>query len=338
MAYSTLVADNLINTCQYEQNCKLYLKNEIKQVLTNFPSLVPKVTPFNISGTTYNLFSLDGTIPVNYKQQTYNVPVRITYPNHYPHYSPTAWVTPTQDMIVKPSEFVREDGVCTLDVLRNWRPNLSTFQLVEQMRSAFSAKMPVFKTPPQGSQPQTFHQTQGSQPQTFHQPSRGFSQPSGSMFDRKKLEKLYNKVVSELHSEIQSLEEEEKTLDSRQEYIAETIEKVSQELNNSESKQSQILITVEKVNNWIQNSEEINYESLRAEDYLEFSNPYLKQYMKLKAEEEAYEEIIGHVVKAYNEELISTNEMQKQIKTISNQQFMKLRLMDKVAHVGNLIN
>lgn len=121
MAYptQTFTVDSAILQCHYDPQCKPYISNEIRQVMARFVSLTPKPTMLVINNTSYTFVCLDGTLPIPYKQNYYNVPIRIIYPNQYPHYAPLVRVIPLPDMLIKPSENIDIDGDVKLDLFRN---------------------------------------------------------------------------------------------------------------------------------------------------------------------------------------------------------------------------
>ena len=62
--------------------------------------------------------SLVGTIPITYRNATYNIPIAVRVLPQYPQRAPDIFVTPTPNMVVKPSQHVDERG-------RVYHPNLA---------------------------------------------------------------------------------------------------------------------------------------------------------------------------------------------------------------------
>jgi ESCRT-I complex subunit TSG101 len=52
-------------------------------------------------GSCRKLTNLSGTVPVRYKNNTYNIPVRVWLMDTHPYNSPICYVTPTNDMNIK---------------------------------------------------------------------------------------------------------------------------------------------------------------------------------------------------------------------------------------------
>jgi hypothetical protein len=69
-------------------------------------------------------------------------------------------------MMIKPSEFVRDDGKATLSIFNAWNSRLNTLLVLDEAKRAFGVKMPVFKKPksgPSNSSPASGGFVQGSQ-------------------------------------------------------------------------------------------------------------------------------------------------------------------------------
>jgi ESCRT-I complex subunit TSG101 len=66
------------------------------------------------------LLSLTGTIPVAIRGNTYNIPVSIWLPHQYPHVPPIAFVTPTNQMVIKPNQHVDLAGKIYHPYLSYW--------------------------------------------------------------------------------------------------------------------------------------------------------------------------------------------------------------------------
>lgn len=62
-----------------------------------------------------------GTIPVNFRGTTYRFPIAIWVPHIYPHDAPMIYVTPTEDMVVRPGQHVAGDGRVYHPYLARWR-------------------------------------------------------------------------------------------------------------------------------------------------------------------------------------------------------------------------
>lgn len=64
-----------------------------------------------------------GTIPVRYKGNNYNFPVRIWVLDTHPYHAPLCFVCPTPTMQIKVSRYVDESGRVYLPYLHDWNVN-----------------------------------------------------------------------------------------------------------------------------------------------------------------------------------------------------------------------
>lgn len=75
-----------------------------------------------VDGTTMELVSLTGTIPVSYRGSSYNIPICIWLIDTHPKNAPICYVKPTADMSIKVSMFVDQNGKIYLPYLHDWVP------------------------------------------------------------------------------------------------------------------------------------------------------------------------------------------------------------------------
>ncbi len=68
--------NDLMNRCQYKY--KDLARRDITQALAYFKELSPKFDTHTYpNGVTRDLITLTGTIPVNYKNNRYNIPIQL---------------------------------------------------------------------------------------------------------------------------------------------------------------------------------------------------------------------------------------------------------------------
>lgn len=72
------------------------------------------------NGASALLLQLSGTIPVPFRGQTFAFPMAIWVPHAYPLEPPMVYVTPSQDMIVRPGQHVSGDGRVYHPYLAQW--------------------------------------------------------------------------------------------------------------------------------------------------------------------------------------------------------------------------
>ncbi|KAK4877244.1 hypothetical protein RN001_009750 [Aquatica leii] len=99
-------------------------------------------------GTPMELVNLNGTIPVRYKGNVYNIPICIWIMDTHPNNAPICYVKPTSDMSIKVSMFVDQNGKIYLPYLHDWVPTSSDLLgLIQVMIVTFGEQPPVFAKP-----------------------------------------------------------------------------------------------------------------------------------------------------------------------------------------------
>lgn len=113
------------------------------------PSLQPNCGTFaHNDGTTSTLLNLEGTIPIFYRNNQYNIPIEFWIVETYPMAPPVSFVRPTADMMVKPGHpHVTSDGYVKIPYTCDWRPDCTLLELVAHMCSIFGSMPPVFRRP-----------------------------------------------------------------------------------------------------------------------------------------------------------------------------------------------
>ena len=72
------------------------------------------------NGSSALLLLLRGTLPVTFRGSTYGFPVAIWVPHAYPREPPLVYITPSQDMVVRPGQHVSGDGRVYHPYLAQW--------------------------------------------------------------------------------------------------------------------------------------------------------------------------------------------------------------------------
>ncbi|TKY89317.1 hypothetical protein EX895_001848 [Sporisorium graminicola] len=150
---------------------------DVDRVLIAVSSLSPKTEVFTFNdGRTQLLLTLDGTIPVNFRNTTYNIPVAYWIPRDYPREPPMAFVAPTPDMAIRKGPNVDPSGEIGGDYLRRWRSKpeaCNLLDLIHDCQHMFGREPPVYAKPKPtpvfataATPSQQQHQQQHSQPST----------------------------------------------------------------------------------------------------------------------------------------------------------------------------
>jgi len=138
------------------------VRDEVQALMNSIPSLQPKADNFfSNDGQAHSLLCLVGTIPILFKGQSYNIPVKIWVPKEFPMAPPMSYVTPTSDMVIRDNhKHVDKNGFCYLQYLSEWDSRRSTLrELISVLSSTFSMDPPLFSRPKQTPAPvhQPYH-------------------------------------------------------------------------------------------------------------------------------------------------------------------------------------
>lgn len=124
-------------------------KKDVIDALTNYKSLVYQLEKFVFNdGVVRDLFNLQGTIPVIYKNNTYHIPICIWLMDTHPLNAPMCYVKPTPTMEIKVSMYVDHTGKIYLPYLHDWKPsNSDLLGLIQVMIVTFGEYPPVYSKP-----------------------------------------------------------------------------------------------------------------------------------------------------------------------------------------------
>ncbi|XP_026562310.1 tumor susceptibility gene 101 protein isoform X2 [Pseudonaja textilis] len=112
---------------------------DLKPVMDNYV--------FN-DGSSRELMSLTGTIPVNYRGNIYNIPICLWLLDTYPFNPPICFVKPTSSMTIKTGKHVDANGRIYLPYLHEWKhPQSDLIGLIQVMIVVFGEEPPVFSRP-----------------------------------------------------------------------------------------------------------------------------------------------------------------------------------------------
>ncbi|XP_034177996.1 tumor susceptibility gene 101 [Osmia lignaria lignaria] len=142
-------------------------KQHVMSVLNLYNGLQYEVEPFVFNdGSRKELFNLQGTIPVSYEGNCYNIPICIWLMDTHPNNAPMCYVKPTADMYVKVSMFVDHNGKIYLPYLHDWLPHSSDLlSLIQIMIVTFGEQPPVYAKPRKNTRSSPFS-VQGFDPTT----------------------------------------------------------------------------------------------------------------------------------------------------------------------------
>ncbi|XP_055505603.1 tumor susceptibility 101a [Leucoraja erinacea] len=119
---------------------------EILNVTSTYKDLKPvnDAYVFN-NGSSQELMSLTGTIPVSYRGNMYNIPICVWLLDTYPYNPPICFVKPTSTMMIRTGKHVDANGKIYLPYLHEWKhPHSDLYGLIQMMIVMFGEEPPVF--------------------------------------------------------------------------------------------------------------------------------------------------------------------------------------------------
>ncbi|KHN95176.1 Ubiquitin-conjugating enzyme/RWD-like protein [Metarhizium album ARSEF 1941] len=143
-------------TSEYHDVNRTY--NDVAQALTQYPTLSPRTDVHTFSnGSSALLLHITGTIPVDFRGNTYRFPISIWVPHAYPREPPVVYVTPTETMMVRPGQHVDPQGQVYHPYLVGWaqfwdKSNIRDFMSV--LSDVFAKEPPVVSRHAARQQPQ----------------------------------------------------------------------------------------------------------------------------------------------------------------------------------------
>lgn len=136
-----------MNTKDYENTSRV--KKDVESLIRTFPSLKSK-NCIDYSGGGKSFIQITGTIPVNFKNVVYNIPISLNIPFNYPNSPPSAFVSPTPNMVIRPSSHVDHSGKFYHAKISLWDKKIlenNLVSVVTTMQTIFSAEPPLFSKP-----------------------------------------------------------------------------------------------------------------------------------------------------------------------------------------------
>ncbi|KAI0006818.1 UEV domain-containing protein [Xylariaceae sp. FL0662B] len=132
-------------TSEYHDVNRTY--NDVAQALSQYPSLSPRTDVHTFdNGVSALLLHLSGTIPVIFRGTTYRFPISLWIPHAYPREAPLGYVTPTENMVVRPGQHVDPQGRIYHPYLVGWAEfwdKSSLLDFLAILRDVFAKEPPV---------------------------------------------------------------------------------------------------------------------------------------------------------------------------------------------------
>lgn len=146
-AQTERILTDLLTTCSYKY--KDLAKRDVLQALAYFKELLPKFDQHIYpNGLTKDMVSLNGTIPVNFKNNRYNIPIQLYLADTHPYVPPIVYVRPTSDMCINVSDTVDSNGRVNVSCIKEWNyPKSDLYMLINILSIRFSEQTPLYAKP-----------------------------------------------------------------------------------------------------------------------------------------------------------------------------------------------
>ncbi|KAK2769445.1 hypothetical protein FQN53_006180 [Emmonsiellopsis sp. PD_33] len=131
--------------------------NDVASLLAQHAGFAPRTDVYTYeSGTSALLLQISGTLPVTFRGAVYRFPIAIWVPKAYPREPPMVYVTPTQEMRVRPGQHVSGEGRVYHHYLAHWggaweRSTIVDFLYI--LRDVFAKEPPVISKQQQNVRP-----------------------------------------------------------------------------------------------------------------------------------------------------------------------------------------
>jgi ESCRT-I complex subunit TSG101 len=310
-----------LNKLGYQQTTKC--KTDLVNTLRVYKCLAPSAETYVFeTGEVQQLLNLGGTIPIKYKEENYNIPVKIWVLRDYPDTPPFCYVIPTKDMELSVSPYLDHSGLVELPCLTEWNhsaTDLNTF--LQIARITFSETPPVFSKPKVSGRRKVSKDEFESVweehfPDEDEKLLKTFFLKSASETCRSKLGEEYSKTKAE----VDSLHSVNKDLIDKQEEIQNILENMkAKEIETNETVEvvGKTLETFKSV--LIERSKEVKGDDI--EELIKVPNAAHAQLLEALANDEAINDCIYALGQGLENEKITLEVYLRKVRELSRKQF-----------------
>ncbi|XP_064019338.1 tumor susceptibility gene 101 protein isoform X3 [Pogoniulus pusillus] len=334
MAYSDSQLKKMLAKYKYRD----LTVQETNSVISQYKDLKPVMDSYVFNdGSSRELMSLTGTIPVPYRGNTYNIPVCLWLLDTYPFNPPICFVKPTSFMTIKTGKHVDANGKIYLPYLHEWKyPQSDLLELIQVMIVVFTDEPPVFSRPTASS---GYSPYQATGPPT--RPSR-----DGTISEDTIRASLISAVSDKLRwrmkeemdraqAELNALKRTEEDLKKGHQKLEEMVTRLDQEVAEVDKniellkkKDEELSSALEKMENQSENND--------IDEVIIPTAPLYKQILNLYAEENAIEDTIFYLGEALRRGVIDLDVFLKHVRLLSRKQFQLRALMQKARKTAGL--
>jgi ESCRT-I complex subunit TSG101 len=306
-------------------------------------------------GQSFLLVALNGTIPIHFRSNQYNIPLEIFLMKDYPRTPPIAFVRPTATMEVRQKHrHVDSSGQCYTSYLHHWVETTSDISgLILELQAVFGNDPPVYAKSTTINSPSSFssghhsstntmpnggHLSAGSTTLSVYPPVvvPNSSTSSSLLLTKTKDEKgqLEQKVLSKLAELEQTIEADNKQfqliqqrLNEGRNWLYQSIQALTKDKQCLEE-QLQILNQKDKeLSQWL---EEHGGANVAIDNAFVPADPLSEQICQLVAEDAAIEDALYCIDKALTNGKIDLDSYMKNVRIFCREQFMKRALSQQI--------
>uniref|UniRef100_A0A8C1X8Q3 Tumor susceptibility 101b n=1 Tax=Cyprinus carpio TaxID=7962 RepID=A0A8C1X8Q3_CYPCA len=347
---------------------------DITNVTSHYKDLKPVVDNYVFNdGSTKELLSLTGTVPVNYRGNVYNIPICLWFLDTYPYNPPICFVKPTSAMMIKTGKHVDANGKIYLPYLHEWKPPQSELLgLIQVMVVVFGEEPPVFSRPTTQATYPAF--PAAGPPNTSYMPSTpglpygqgsGYPTTSGSSLYTPvssvttvgptrdgtigedtiraslvsavsdKLRRRMKEEMDRAQAELDALKRTEEDLKRGHQKLEEMVTRLDLEMADVDKNTDLLKQKDDELTAALKKMENQS-ENNDIDDVILPTAPLYKQILNLYAEENAIEDTIFYLGEALRRDVIDLDVFLKHVRLLSRKQFQLRALMQKARKMAGL--
>ncbi|KAI4885027.1 hypothetical protein NFI96_002665 [Prochilodus magdalenae] len=353
------------------RHTKCDLHSLIQVLMAVFGETPPlRMRPVFNDGSSRELMSLTGTVPVSYRGNVYNIPVCLWLLDTYPYNPPICFVKPTSAMMIKTGKHIDANGKIYLPYLHEWKhPQSDLYGLIQVMIVVFGEEPPVFSRPTTQPPYQAFQATgppnlvtqaililegllilpQGVLHSTLLSlqsllwvgPSRdgtiGEDTIRASLISAvsDKLRWRMKEEMDRAQAELDALKRTEEDLKKGHQKLEEMVSRLDQEVAEVDRNIDLLKKKDEELTEALEKMENQS-ENNDIDDVIVPTAPLYKQILNLYAEENAIEDTIFYLGEALRRGVIDLEVFLKHVRLLSRKQFQLRALMQKARKTAGL--
>ncbi|XP_059392299.1 tumor susceptibility gene 101 protein-like isoform X1 [Carassius carassius] len=311
---------------------------EITNVISQYKDLKPGMDAYVFNdGSSRDLMSLTGTVPVGYRGNVYNIPVCLWLLDTYPYNPPICFVKPTSAMMIKTGKHIDANGKIYLPYLHEWKhPQSDLYGLIQVMIVVFGEEPPVFSRPTTQPPYQAF-QAAGPPNRPSRDGTIGEDTIRASLISAvsDKLRWRMKEEMDRAQAELDALKRTEEDLKKGHQKLEDMVSRLDQEVSEVDrniellkKKDEELSEALEKMENQSENND--------IDDVIIPTAPLYKQILNLYAEENAIEDTIFYLGEALRRGVIDLEVFLKHVRLLSRKQFQLRALMQKARKTAGL--